>query len=67
VRFHRQIAAFLSELPNVVRRVRTAHGLGVEIELDKMGGELPIAERQVRLLSLEPTEAPTSSNKEEGQ
>jgi hypothetical protein len=50
--YHRQIGSLLNELPNVVRRVRSAHGLGVEIELDKIRGELPIAEQQARSLSL---------------
>ena len=64
VRYHRPIRKILDALPAVIHRVRSAHGLGVEIELDKIADELPIAERQALSLSLEPTEAPTSSRKE---
>lgn len=52
VRFQTEIRALLNEMPSVIRRVRSAHGLGVEIELEKIGDELPVAELQAPLLSL---------------
>jgi hypothetical protein len=60
-----QIRSLLNELPNVVRRVRSAHGLGVEVELDKIDYELPSAEQQAQLLSLpSPKEANPTMRKE---
>jgi hypothetical protein len=42
--------------------MRSAHGLGVEIELDKIDEELPLAERQV--LSLSPRTEPAPDKEE---
>jgi hypothetical protein len=50
--YHGQIRSLLNELPNVIRRVRSAHGLGVEFELDKIDEELPSAEREAQSLPL---------------
>ena len=50
--FRKEIRSLLSELPSIVRRMRSAHGLGVEIELDKIGEELPSAELQAPTVSL---------------
>ena len=66
VRFHSQVASLLNELPNVVRRVRSAHGLGVEIELGRIGGELTIAEQEARTLSLRMPTEPKPTKTEEG-
>jgi len=67
VRFHKQIASLMSEMPRVVQRVRSAHGLGLEIELDKIGNELPVAERQAQLLSLPMPPVPTLNKTQEGE
>ena len=66
VRFHRQIASLLSELPNAVRRARFVHAPGVEIELNQIGAELPIAERQATMLSLQLPTKPELGKAEEG-
>jgi len=44
--FRKEIRSLLREMPSIVRRMRSAHGLGVEIELDRIGEELPSAELQ---------------------
>src|SRR5258707_1849424 len=36
VKFRSEIGALLDEMPSVIRRMRSAHGLGVEIELEKI-------------------------------
>jgi hypothetical protein len=64
VKFQTGIKSLLNEMPRVVRRVRSAHGLGVEIELDKIGDELPVAARQAQLLSLQMPEVPAPTNAE---
>ena len=60
-KFQTEIRSLLHEMPRVVRRMRSAHGLGVEIELDKeldkIGDELPLAELQA--LSLSPRAKPS--------
>ncbi|MGA3011818.1 MAG: hypothetical protein ABSD72_16285 [Terracidiphilus sp.] len=66
VRFHRQIASLLGELPNAVRRARSVHAPGVEIELNQIGAELPIAERQASMLSLQLPPVPAPNKTEEG-
>jgi len=66
LRFHSQIVLLLSEMPNAVRRVRSAHGLGIDIKLDKLGEELPIADSQARQLSLGMPAEPKPSKLEEG-
>jgi hypothetical protein len=66
LRFNRQIASLLNELPNAVQRLRSAHGLGVEIELDKIGGELTIAEQEAKTLSLQMPMEPKPTKTEEG-
>lgn len=48
----------MHELPFLVRRMRSAHGLGIEIELDKIGDELPRAELQAQSLTLKLPEVP---------
>ncbi len=52
VKFQAQIRQLLNEMPRVVQRMRSAHGLGLEIELDRIGDELPVAEIQAQSLSL---------------
>ena len=61
VKFQRGIGALLNEMPSVIRRVRSAQGLGIEIELEKIGEELPIAELKSQSLSFRepPKPAPT--------
>ena len=57
VRFHAQIVCVLNEKPHAVRRIRSAHGLGMDVKLDNLGEELSIAGPEARQLSLEmPTE-----------
>ena len=57
IRFHSELKSLLREMPDAIRRMRSAHGLGVEIELDKIGSELQIAGEEARALSLQmPTE-----------
>lgn len=38
VKFGPGITAVLNEIPLLVRRMRSAHGLGAEIELDRLDG-----------------------------
>jgi hypothetical protein len=66
LRFHTQIGLLLREMPNAVRRVRSAHGLGVDIRLDKLGEELSIADSQARQLSLGMPAEPKPRKLEEG-
>ncbi len=61
-KFQTEIRSLLHEMPRVFRRMRSAHGLGVEIELDKIDEELPLAERQV--LSLSPRTEPAPDKEE---
>jgi hypothetical protein len=63
-KFQAEIRSLLREMPHVVRRMRSAHGLGVEIELDRIADELPLAERQAQLLSLKLPKVPTAGNPE---
>jgi hypothetical protein len=51
LRFHKQILSLLSEMQGVVRRVHTAQGFGMQVELEKIGDELPVAEKQAQGLS----------------
>ena len=64
VKFQAEIRLLLNEMPRAVRRMRSAHGLGVEIELDKIGDELPLAELQAQSLSLQLPSVPVPTNTE---
>lgn len=64
VKFRSQIGSLLGEMPSVVRRMRSAHALGLEIELDRIGEELPLAERQAQQLSLQLPTVPTREKTE---
>jgi hypothetical protein len=59
-KFQGEIRSLLREMPHMVRRIRSAHGLGIEIKLDRIGGELEIAEVKAQTLSLKfpPTPGP---------
>jgi hypothetical protein len=59
IMFRTEIRSLLKEAPGVVRRMRSAQGLGVEIELDKIGEELPSAELQAQTISLPIKPPPT--------
>ena len=50
--FRKELRCLMREMPNVVRRMRSAHALGVEIELDKLGEELVGAESKASSVSL---------------
>lgn len=54
LKFEPGITSLLGELPTLARRMRSAHGLGIEIELEKLDSELPVAEQQAQELSLTP-------------
>jgi hypothetical protein len=65
VKFGSGITSLLNELPPLVRRVRSAHGLGIEIELDRLSEELPLAEQQAQALTLEPVPEPKKQGVEQ--
>jgi uncharacterized membrane protein YoaK (UPF0700 family) len=50
--FRKEIRSLLRELPSILRRVRSAHALGVELELDKIEEGLPQAELRAPTVSL---------------
>jgi hypothetical protein len=64
IKFGPAITALLNELPLLVRRMRSAHGLGVEIELDRLDVELPVAEQQAHSLTLKKTPGQTMTGPE---
>jgi hypothetical protein len=65
LRFRRQISQLLDELPFAVRRMRSAHGLGVEIEMERLDTELPLAGQEARQIALKlPTPPELKSNNE---
>jgi hypothetical protein len=67
VRFHSQIGLLLREMPDAVRRVRSAHGLGVDIRLDRLGDELTLADSEARQLSLNMPVEPKPKKLEGGE
>lgn len=57
--YRTEIRRLLKEMPYVVRRMRSAHGLGLEIELDRIGTELPGAEAEAKNVVLPMPSTPT--------
>jgi hypothetical protein len=57
--YRKEIQGLLREMPDVVRRMRSAHGLGLEIELDKIGTDLPAAEAEAKNVVLPLPATPT--------
>jgi hypothetical protein len=59
VKFRREIRQLLTELPSAVRRVRSAHALGMKVELDGLEADLTIAQRETAHLRLKPGKVPS--------
>jgi len=57
-RFEPEIRSLLLEMPGALRRMKSAHGLGIEVELDKIGSEINIASDQAQALQPQPIEPP---------
>jgi len=66
LRFQKPIGSLLGELPGVARRLRSAQALGLEIRLERIGEELPVAEQQAQSLSLSLPPVPRPAKLEEG-
>lgn len=67
IRFFPQLQSLLNELPSVMRRVQSAHGLGINVELNKIGEELPFVERQAPTLSLKLPDVPHATELQRGR
>jgi hypothetical protein len=67
LRFRSQIVSVLEELPGALRRMRSAHGLGVEIELDRISEGLPLARREALALELKMPLVPRPQRIEGGE
>jgi hypothetical protein len=57
-KFGPEIRSLLSEIPSFSRRVRTADLLGAKIELEALGHDLSLAQKEAPRLALPPGEVP---------
>ncbi len=57
-RFDKELRSLLLEMPAALRRIKSAHGLGIEIELDRLKGEVDEAAKETKTLQPEPEKAP---------
>ena len=58
ISYRNELRDTLYEMPNLVRRMRSAHGLGIEVQLDKLENELPKAQAEAQTLVLNAPDPP---------
>jgi hypothetical protein len=58
IKFKVEIRLLLTEVPALVRRMRTAHVPGVKVEFNQLERSLPVAERETPLIELKEPDVP---------